>query len=225
MSRLMLVEDDLSLGQTLTERLQKEGHTVSWMSTMTMAEEAFHNAQYDLLIVDVGLPDGSGFDFAQRVVRRKSVPLMFVTAQSAAADRLLGYELGAEEYIPKPFHLKEFLMRVRHVLKNHAPQDFYQFSEVKIDLAALQIERVGQLAVKLSAREAALIRILLQRSPKAVSRDEILDSVWGSDRFPSNRTIDNFVLRLRQALGPQVGSRIRTVRGLGYQWLDEKELS
>jgi DNA-binding response OmpR family regulator len=219
MSALLLIEDDFSLGETLRERLAKEGYEVNWAQTLYQAEAAISRQNFDLVLLDVGLPDGTGFDFARRLKAEKGTPFIFVTAMNSAEHRLEGYEIGAEEFIPKPFHLKELLMRVRHVLGTHETA----VSEIRvgdrtIDLKAQAvIDSQGQKEF-LPARDFQLLKLLIQSAPKVVSRDEILDRVWGEDRFPNHRTIDNTVVRLRQFLGDNGGKMIRSVRGVGYQW-------
>lgn len=221
MRKLLLVEDDVSLGETLQERLSKEGYSVQWVQTKAAASFEIRNSRFDLIILDVGLPDGNGFDLAKQV-RKENVatPFLFVTAMNTAEHRLEGYELGAEEYIPKPFHLKELLMRVGHVLSTHAPIDAeIKVGEVRIDLHAQVIILANGEREFLQARDFQLLKFLITYSPRVVTRDEILNEVWGEDKFPSTRTVDNSIVRLRQALSDTGGKVIRSVRGVGYQWL------
>ena len=227
MKRLLLVEDDESLGATLQERLQKEGYAVDWATSLREARTKSAGDPYSLIILDVGLPDGTGTEFAKELRARSRVPFIFVTARNSAEDRLEGYELGAEEYIPKPFHLKELLLRVRHVLENHAdspatsaPRKFTCLGKT-IDLDAMAIESADGKREFLAARDNRLLEFLIGVSPKVVSRDEILNEVWGEEKFPSTRTVDNAMVRLRQALGDRDGKVIRSVRSVGYQWVDE----
>jgi two-component system, OmpR family, phosphate regulon response regulator PhoB len=217
MSTMLLVEDDKSLGATLSERLTKEGFGVDWVDSLTLARQKLHSKNYDLLIFDVGLSDGSGFDLAREVRAKKDTPIIFVTAQSSAEHRLLGYELGAEEFIPKPFHLREFMLRVHHVLENHTPLKAYKFEDVTVDFSAMTMDVSGRREL-LNQKEIGVLRLLIGLSPKVVSRDELLNQVWGEDDFPSNRTVDNIIVRLRQILGPKGAALIRSVRGVGYQW-------
>jgi len=222
MKHLLLVEDDASLGATLKERLEKEGYSVSWAQTLTDARRRFSEQAASLVILDVGLPDGSGFEFASALRSVSRIPFLFVTAQVSAEDRLQGYEIGAEEYIPKPFHLKEFLIRVKHVLESHAsvpaPRAIRVFGRT-IDLQAMSVAGPEGRAEYLAARDHQLLKLLIDSSPKVVSRDEILDRVWGEQNYPSSRTVDNAIVRLRQAIGDADGSVIRSVRGVGYQWI------
>jgi two-component system, OmpR family, phosphate regulon response regulator PhoB len=237
--RILLVEDDLSLGETLSERLTKEGFQCSWERTMKGALERLSTQAFDLIVLDVGLPDGSGFDLAVQFKRdhRKlnlktspSTPFLFVTAQTSAEDRLKGYELGAEEYIPKPFHLKEFLLRVNHVIENHVKSHVEvkrkTLGDREIDFESRTIRTSDGKIEFLAAKDFEFLRLLVKESPRVLSRDEILNTVWGEGEFPSTRTIDNCVVRLRQAIGDRDGQVIRSVRGVGYQWLEgEKEKS
>ncbi len=217
MSHMLLVEDDKSLGSTLSERLKKEGFAVEWVETLAHARDQLKSKKFDLLILDVGLSDGSGFDLAREIQGKISVPIIFVTAQSEAEDRLRGYEMGADEFIPKPFHLRELLLRVRHVLENHARASVVLVGDIKIDFLAMRIEAPGRVD-DLNQREAQVLKYLIDQAPKVVSRDELLDKVWGQEEFPSNRTVDNVIVRIRQALGEGGSQFIRSVRGIGYQW-------
>ena len=224
-ARLLLVEDDESLGETLQERLRREGYDVAWVSTQADATAAWRNKSFDLILLDVGLPDGSGFDFARLVAKESQVPFLFVTAMNDAETRLEGYEIGAEEFIPKPFHLKELLLRVRRALEGRAASSTGGLASLAIDgggrveFESFRLIRADGAEEFLQGRDCELLRLLASRAPAVVSRDEILDRVWGEDKFPSHRTVDNAVVRLRQALGPAAGKRIRSVRGIGYQWI------
>ncbi len=230
MKRLLLVEDDESLGATLQERLAKEGYAAEWARDLASARAKAKHSTFDLVVLDVGLPDGTGLEFAQELRAASNVPFIFVTARNSAEDRLLGYEIGAEEYIPKPFHLKELLLRVRHVLDNHPIESSSPRGERKfivfgrtIDLDAMAVEAADGKREFLAARDHRLLEFLIQSSPKVVSRDEILNEVWGEEKFPSSRTVDNAIVRLRQALGDREGTVIRSVRSVGYQWLNQEK--
>ena len=215
MSRVLLVEDDPSLGTTLTERLRKEGFDTEWSVTLADAGRAFQQGVWDLVILDLGLPDGSGFDLARRIRAVASTPIMFMTAASSAQNRLEGFEIGADEFLPKPFHLKEFFIRVRHVLDQHATPHVISFGRKSIDLDAMAVVHDDGSREYPQARDFMILRLLIEWAPRVVSRDEILDRVWGEDRYPAERAVDNAIVRLRQSLGDRA---IRSVRGVGYQW-------
>ncbi len=218
-ARLLLVEDDHSLGRTLLERLEREQFVVAWARTIAEATQHLSAGSWDLAVVDVKLPDGSGFGLARRIRKTSSMPIMFMTALNSAESRLEGFEIGADEYLPKPFHLKEFILRVRHVLATQQPRS-HQIAcgDVSIDLEALTVTSREGLRTLLQVRDARVLRLLVDASPRVVSRSEILDRAWGEDRFPTPRAVDNTIVRLRHALGEVTGRRIRSIRGIGYQW-------
>jgi DNA-binding response OmpR family regulator len=218
MSRVLLVEDDLSLGQTLEGRLRKENVDVTWAKTVAEAETALDEGRWDLAILDVKLPDGSGFGLARRVKRSSLTPIMFMTALNSAENRLEGFEIGADEYLPKPFHLKELILRVRHVLATQRVHDVIRVHGRTIDLGALTIASPDGERTFLQVRDARVLQILIGNAPTAVDRSEILDRVWGHEQFPTPRAVDNAIVRLRQALQDDQGQIIRSVRGVGYQW-------
>ncbi len=218
MSKVLVVEDDISLGTTLSERLHKEGFDTTWKTTLDEATKAFDGARWDVVILDVGLPDGSGFDLARRIKSVSSTPIMFMTAMSSAENRLEGFEIGADEFIPKPFHLKELFIRIRHVLETHASRATVSAGSKTIDLNAMAIINEDGTRDFPQSRDFQVLQMLIEAAPNVVSRDEILDRVWGEDRFPTQRTVDNAILRLRQILGDEGASAIRSVRGIGYQW-------
>lgn len=218
MSRVLLVEDDRTLGTTLTERLRKEGFETEWKATLADAMRAFEQGGWDVVILDVGLPDGSGFDLARRIKAVSSTPIMFMTAASSAENRLEGFEIGADEFIPKPFHLKELFIRIRHVLEQHANRRVVALGGKTIDLEAMAVIHEDGSREYPQSRDFQVLRMLIESAPRVVTRDEILDRVWGEDRFPTSRAVDNAIVRLRSSLGDAGASAIRSVRGLGYQW-------
>ncbi|HEY8280542.1 MAG TPA: response regulator transcription factor [Bdellovibrionota bacterium] len=215
MKRLLLVEDDPTLGVTLKERLAGEGYDVSWASTAAAARSSLNErADWDLVLFDVGLPDGSGFELASEW--KSKLPFLFVTALSDAEHRLRGFELGAEEYIPKPFHLRELLMRVRHVLENHARvRPTLDVGGAEIDFSALTVKTSDGELHRPATKDFQLLSLLVERAPRVLSRDEILDGIWGKGHLGNTRTVDNAIVRLRGLFDE---SPIRSVRGVGYQW-------
>jgi DNA-binding response OmpR family regulator len=223
MARVLLVEDDQSLGRTLTERLEKERLEVTWTQTIAAAEAALDRQPWDLAVLDVRLPDGSGFGLARRIKRTSLTPVMFMTALNSAENRLEGFEIGADEYLPKPFHLKEFVLRVRHVLATQRVADVIQVQGRIIDLGALTITTSDGEKSVLQVRDGRVQKLLITAAPNVVDRSEILDRVWGRDQFPTPRAVDNAIVRLRQALGDDGGRFIRSVRGVGYQWAPEAD--
>ena len=223
MTKVLLVEDDSSLGETLCERLQLEGYFVDWAQSVRESRTMIQSNNYDLFIIDLGLPDGEGFEIAKFLRSQSVSPFIFMTALNTAESRLAGYELGAEEFIPKPFHLRELLLRVRHVLKEHSIPEVIELEGVHVDLSAGFVQQEGKERVFLSERDLQLLRLMVKRAPQVVSRDEILNLWVGEAHFPTTRTVDNAIVRIRQALGDESGEFIRSVRGAGYQWLASKK--
>lgn len=220
---LLLVEDDLSLGQILEERLSQE-YAISWVRSgfeaIKKVEERKHQFKkdFDLILLDVGLPDINGFQVAQRIKPLTHSPFLFLTAQSDAESRLKGYQLGAEEYIPKPFHLKELLIRIDRVIKAHPVVEEKEVEGVRINFSTFQIRLPSGEVLSLASSEIKLLEYLIKRSPEVLDRDEIMTAVWGAESELSHRSIDNMIVKLRSALGP-IGEKIKTIRGRGYQWI------
>ena len=225
-ARLLLVEDERNVAETLAERLRAEGFQVTRADSLASARRAIAGAPFELALLDVGLPDGSGLELA-RVVRARSPAsaIVFLTAHAVAEDRIRGLELGADDYIGKPFHFRELLLRIHNSLKRaqelaRVPGEMR--GQVRIGRALVDFERfsatIGDDNVALTHKECAVLRLLAERVGKAVSRDEILDRAWSTDEFPTSRTVDNFIVRLRKlievdAADPRV---IRSIRGVGY---------
>jgi len=224
--RLLMVEDERNVAETLGERLRAEGFVVTRADSIASARRALGEADFQLVLLDVGLPDGNGFELAR--VARELAPataIIFLTAHAGAEDRIRGLELGADDYIGKPFHFRELLLRIHNCLKR--AQDLARIpgemrGQVRIGRALVDFERFsatvdGQNSA-LTHKECAVLRLLAERAGKAVSRDEILDRAWSADEFPTSRTVDNFIVRLRKlvevnAADPRV---IRSIRGVGY---------
>ncbi|MCF6301598.1 MAG: response regulator transcription factor [Devosiaceae bacterium] len=220
MISILLLEDDQSLGATLCQRLGSADYNVTWVQDIASAQSALGENEFDLLVLDVGLPDGSGFDFAKGLLGQFSTPFIFLTAQSSAQERLKGYELGASEFIPKPFVFKELLLRIQHIFKDHQrPLQTIECANRTINLDTMSVSDSDGKITYLSNRDYKLLSMLIERAPRPLSRDEILDELCGQDQFPSNRTIDNSIVRLRQILGETGGKFIRSIRSVGYQWV------
>lgn len=223
MSKILLVEDDLSLGSILHERLSKD-HTVIWSKNLVSAWSDFLNhGDIDVALLDVNLPDGSGFDLAKKIKKDKDVPFIFLTAMSDAENRLLGFEIGAEEFIPKPFHLKELILRLEHVLKLHSPTKIYKTDSVTINFTEGHISQANGKIEFPSATDMKILKLLIEASPRVMTRDEIINAVWGIDKMMSHRSIDNIIVRLRHLLNDTTDSYIKSIRGQGYQWLPSQK--
>ena len=225
-TRLLVVEDERNVAETLIERLGAAGFEVARANSIASARRAIGESSFQLALLDVGLPDGNGFELA-RVLRERApaTAIVFLTAHANAEDRIRGLELGADDYIGKPFHFRELLLRIQNCLKR--AQDLAQVpgemrGQVRIGRALVDFERflatVDGTSQALTHKECAVLRLLAERAGRAVSRDEILDRAWSPDEFPTSRTVDNFIVRLRKlieedAADPRV---IRSIRGVGY---------
>lgn len=231
---ILVVEDEKNLGSTLMERLTKEGFQVSWAKSQTEALSEISNQRFHLALLDVGLPDGSGFEVAQEIRKRcPSVAMIFLTARGAPEDRIRGLELGAEDYVVKPFHLKELILRVRNVLRRAsylstamagamagAPDNVERcisIGKARVYFQRFEAEAEGH-RHSLTHKEASLLRLLVENRGKVVSRDQILNHAWSEEEFPTPRTVDNFIMRLRRLVeeNPEDPQVIKSIRGVGY---------
>lgn len=225
-ARILVLEDEKNVGLTLVERLRKESFEVAWATNVEEARLELGGRKFDLALLDVGLPDGSGFDVAEALrASQPSTAIIFLTAYGSPEDRVRGLELGADDYVVKPFHLKELLLRIRNALKRakYLAGGLDSIHEIRVGRALIRFARfeaeTDGRTQPLTHKEAALLRLLVERRGNVVSRDEILNHVWSEDEFPTPRTIDNFILRLRRLveLDPENPQVIKSIRGVGYQ--------
>lgn len=225
-ARVLVVEDDANVGATLSERLSAAGFEVARAESAARARTLFAERAVDLMLLDVGLPDGSGFSLGRELrLLRPQTAMIFLTAHGNPEDRIRGLELGADDYVTKPFHFRELLLRINNCLKRAAElsqlpgaiQGRVRIGRALVDFEQFSAE-VDGVRHPLTHKECAVLQLLATRAGKAVSRDEILDRAWSQDEFPTSRTVDNFIVRLRKlvetdASEPQV---IRSIRGVGY---------
>jgi two-component system alkaline phosphatase synthesis response regulator PhoP len=226
-ARLLMVEDERNVADTLMERLRSAGYEVVRAESVLAARRAIsEGGPFQLALLDVGLPDGNGFELA-RLLRERApaTAIIFLTAHASPEDRVRGLELGADDYMGKPFLFRELLLRVQNCLKR--AQDLAQVpgemrGQVRIGRALVDFERfcatVDGENHSLTHKECSVLRLLAERVGKAVSRDEILDRAWSADEFPTSRTVDNFIVRLRKLVeaDPADPRVIRSIRGVGY---------
>jgi two-component system alkaline phosphatase synthesis response regulator PhoP len=230
-SRILMVEDESNVGSTLSERLAREGFQVNWRRTAAEARRAIESERFELAILDVGLPDGNGFELGELLrATHPGTAIVFLTAFGSPEDRVRGLELGAEDYVVKPFHLKELLLRIQNALKR--VQQMATFAgeggvgvtvgRAKVFFDRFQAEVDGRL-VPLTHKETAVLRLLVERRGQVVSRDVILDEGWSKNEFPTTRTVDNFIMKLRRLVerDPEHPEVIRSVRGVGYQLVQD----
>ena len=234
--RLLLVEDEPGLVMTLTDRLVAEGYDVENAMDAVTALASASTASFDAILLDVMLPGGNGFDVC-RTLRQRGVqtPILMLTARGQVVDRVVGLKLGADDYLVKPFEMAELLARVEALLRR-PPQttaaasppaattaptaEGFKFDDVTIDFRRAEVTKAGEI-VDLSAREFKLLRYFVEHAGALLSRDELLNEVWGYNAMPSTRTVDVHVAWLRQKLedNPRHPQHILTVHGLGYKFV------
>jgi len=222
---LLMVEDDANVAVTLAERLRASGFAVTHAASVAAAREALSGASFDIALLDVGLPDGNGFDVARSLRElQPATSIVFLTAYGTPEDRIHGLELGADDYVTKPFVFRELLLRVQNALKraSYLQSGTSGTGPARIGRADVDFGRftatVDGRVHALTHKECAVLKLLHERAGSAVSRDEILDRAWSSDEFPTSRTVDNFILRLRRLVehDPANPRTLRSIRGVGY---------
>jgi two-component system, OmpR family, alkaline phosphatase synthesis response regulator PhoP len=224
-ARLLLVEDEPGLQLTLSDRLSAEGYSVETAGDGDTAVRRAGGEPFDIIVLDVMLPGRDGFDVA-RTLRQQGVatPILMLTARTLVVDRVVGLKLGADDYLTKPFDTMELLARLEALLRR-APAssgvalERYQFGDVLVDVRRAEVTREGQ-PLELSAKEFQLLRYFIEHRGSTLSREALLQDVWGYTAMPSTRTVDVHVAWLRQKLepNPRVPQFILTVHGMGYKF-------
>lgn len=224
--RILLVEDEENIRDVVKLNLELEKYEVVATGNGREAIKLFHEQHFDLLLLDVMLPDVNGFQICEQVrLTNMEVPVIFLTAKETANDRITGLKMGADDYLTKPFNLEELLLRIQNLLKRTAktPEntpEIYSFGTNNINF--LTFEAHGQQGnFTLTKKEAMLLKLLIDRHNEVVSRQQILQSVWGYDVYPSTRTIDNFILSFRKYFeeDPKNPKYFLSVRGVGYKFV------
>lgn len=218
MTSILLVEDDQSLGATLQERLSEEPYDVTWVTTVKDSLNLLEKNAYSLCLLDIGLPDGSGFNVARELKVSSNTPVIFLTAMNSAEYRLEGFEIGCDDYIPKPFHLKELLLRIKKVLEGRNTALSKKVGQGLLHPESYSVELPDGRIAELSPTDFSLLSHLIDESPRALTRQEIFDKIFKADG-PATRSVDNSIVRIRTALGSFGDGHLRSVRGVGYQWL------
>lgn len=221
---VLLVEDEPNLGQTLQDYLRAKKFEVEWASTCQDARVKFSEITPAIIILDIGLPDGDGITLAREFrQKRKDCVLLFCTALNDPSLRVEGLELGAEDYITKPFELKELTLRLDRILKSRQlskqrPEE-YKFGEIMFWPKRFEIQDAAGIITPLGQKECAILELLIQKKNEVVARDEMIESIWGENSFPTNRTIDNYIVKLRKWADsdPNGAIQITSVRGIGYK--------
>jgi DNA-binding response OmpR family regulator len=223
MKKIVLIEDDTDLFALLKYNLDKEGFAIAGSQTGKGAIELCRRERPDLVILDIMLPDSDGLEICKGLRNHSelaNVPIIFLTARVSETDRILGLELGANDYIVKPFFIRELVARVKNQLRTQTtPTRSVRAGALELDRASCRVLLHGN-EVALTATEFRLLDFLMSRPGVVYSREQLLDSVWGHDRAVTDRTVDVYILRLRQKIEPDPAnpSFIRAVRGFGYSF-------
>lgn len=224
--RILLVEDEESIRDAVRLNLELEGYEVISTGNGRKALDLVGGQHFDLLLLDVMLPDVDGFTIAEQVrLSNSEVPILMLTAKDMAQDRIMGLKKGADDYLTKPFNLEELLLRVSNLLRRSQrvkgeALDVYEFGRNKVTFNTFEaITWRGDTQV-LTKKEAMLLKLLVERRNEVVSRNQILQAVWGYDVFPSTRTIDNFILAFRKYFeeDPKQPRFFHSIRGVGYKF-------
>ena len=224
---VFLVEDEDSFVEALTVGLKREGFRVQVARDGGQALDVFDAVQPDLVLLDVMLPKISGVDVCRELRRRSAVPIIMVTAKGSEIDTVVGLEVGADDYVTKPYRLRELVARMRAVLRRRPPEtgsraasgDVLQVGDVRLDPERHEVEIRGE-QVRLPLKEFELLEILLTNAGRVLPRDTLIDRVWGTDYVGDTKTLDVHIKRLRAKVeqDPSVPTRIVTIRGLGYKY-------
>jgi two-component system, OmpR family, response regulator RegX3 len=228
---ILLVEDEESITTPLVEALPREGFDAAVSATASDSLEAFERARPDLVLLDVMLPDGSGFEVCRELRARSRVPIIMLTARGEEADRVAGLELGADDYVVKPFSARELVARVRAVLRRTAEagerktEGATEVGEVRLDPARRSATFRGE-ELELSRKEFDLLRLLIENAGSVVTRERLIDEVWDTNWFGSTKTLDVHVSGLRKKLDddPNEPGYIHTVRGVGFRFASPDEV-
>ena len=227
---ILLVEDEENLQEALKLNLELEGYEVSVSRDGAQALKAFQQEHFDLIIMDVMLPELDGISVCETIrLKDSAIPILILSAKNSSADRVLGLKKGADDYLTKPFNLEELLLRVQKLIKKsgqiseRAPlPDIYEFGKNKIDFKAAECFNKAGEKIVLTKKELMLLKLLIENKNEVVTREKILQAVWGYNVYPTTRTIDNFILSFRKYF--EEDSRnpryFHSARGVGYKFTD-----
>jgi two-component system alkaline phosphatase synthesis response regulator PhoP len=229
-SSILLVEDEEHLHEALKLNLEMDGYEVDSAFDGQEALKQIQAAHYDLIILDIMLPSLDGFSITERLrLNNNQTPILILSAKNTSANRVQGLKLGADDYLTKPFNLEELLLRVSKLIQKHHQQsnnttqlETYQFEGHKVDFNASEVKLASGQMITLTKRELLLLKLLIENKNTVVTREKILQLVWGYQVFPTTRTIDNFILNFRKyfELDPKHPKHFISMRGVGYKFQD-----
>ena len=222
--KILIIEDEPDIRKTLEYNISREGYEVISASSLSEARQNLESSSFSLLLLDLMLPDGSGLDLFRELKQDKSkssMPVIILTAKDDEVDKVVGFELGADDYVTKPFSVRELILRVKAVLKRGVSKSDNvevqrQFGELKIDVDSHEVF-VNDEHISLTALEFKLLHQLVDRRGRVQSRDQLLSDVWGYSSDVTTRTVDTHIKRLREKRG-DMGKYVQTIRGVGYKF-------
>mgnify|MGYP001419494120 CR=1 FL=1 len=224
-ARILVIEDEPDIRKTIDYNLSKESFKVLQAASISEAEKSIAENLPNLIILDLMLPDGSGLTLCRDIKKDSKtshIPIILLTAKADEVDRVIGFELGADDYVTKPFSVRELILRVKAILKRGVSESsatnesLYNFGELSINLEAHQVLVEGG-EINFTALEFRLLKHLIDRRGRVQTRDQLLEEVWGYSAEVTTRTVDTHIKRLREKLGP-MGDYIQTIRGVGYRF-------
>jgi DNA-binding response OmpR family regulator len=225
MYKILIIEDDRSILKAVQTTLVGEGYEVETASDGVTGLERASDPSQDLILLDLMLPKLAGEEICRRLRQNGiTTPILFLTAKNEEEHRIAGFELGGDDYVAKPFSIRELLGRIQAILRRAAGQKHllahYRFADVALDFVKMEAAKAGQ-PVVLTTREFAILRLMVSNKGVVISRDRLLNEVWGYDVYPSTRTVDNQIVKLRQKLedDPENPRIILTIRGTGYKFV------
>jgi two-component system, OmpR family, alkaline phosphatase synthesis response regulator PhoP len=229
--RILLAEDEEHLLEAIKLNLELEGYKVATANNGKKALQIFKEERFNLVILDVMMPEIDGFVVAETIrLENSDVPIMFLTAKNTNEDKISGLKKGADDYLTKPFNLEELILRVNNLVKRSLKGDdlkefnSYKIGDKTIHLNSFELVNADDSITALTKKETMLLKLLIERRNDAVSREQILETVWNYDVYPSTRTIDNFILTFRKYFEPDPKNPVyfHSIRGVGYKFTDNQ---
>ena len=223
--KILIIEDEPDIRRNLEYNLGREGFNASSVGSLDEANEKLKSKKFDLILLDLMLPDGSGLDLCKKIKSNsetEATPIIILTAKDDEVDKVVGFELGADDYVTKPFSVRELILRVKAILKRsdtktkEVVEVERQFGDLKIDVDSHEVH-VDSKLIELTALEFRLLKELVDKRGRVQSRDQLLSEVWGYNAEVTTRTVDTHIKRLREKLG-SMGKYVQTIRGVGYKF-------
>jgi two-component system alkaline phosphatase synthesis response regulator PhoP len=224
-ANILLVDDEEHILNAIQLNLELEGYIVTTAITGVDALKKIKNTFFELIILDVMLPEMNGFDVCEEIRKTNTLtPILFLSAKGTSAEKIQGLKLGADDYLTKPFNLEELLLRINILLKRNATviknTDKYTFDTNEINFSTYEIKGINGQQTEITKREISLLKLLIEHKGEVISRETILDKVWGVEVYPSSRTIDNYILAFRKyfEINPREPKYFHSIRGVGYKF-------